>query len=42
MPPPGRPDTTVLSILNGISSEELLAEAFGADKVVWCVVGEFR
>lgn len=34
------PDTTVLSILNGISSEELLAEAFGADKVVWCVVGK--
>ena len=34
------PETTVISILNGIASEELLAEAYGADKVVWCVVGK--
>ncbi|MDD3346862.1 ketopantoate reductase family protein [Oscillibacter sp.] len=34
------PDTTLISILNGISSEEMLIDAFGADKVVWCVVGK--
>ncbi len=31
------PDTILLSVLNGISSEALLGEAFGAEKVVWCV-----
>lgn len=31
------PDTTILSVLNGIVSEEVLARAFGAEKVVWCV-----
>lgn len=31
------PDTVVISVLNGISSEQVLSEAFGADKVVWCV-----
>ncbi|MDY3280951.1 ketopantoate reductase family protein [Dysosmobacter sp.] len=31
------PDTTIISILNGISSEQLLGEAFGAEKIVWCV-----
>ena len=34
------PDTTIISILNGISSEEMLASAFGSEKVVWCVVGK--
>ena len=31
------PDTTVISALNGISSEQVLSDAFGAEKVVWCV-----
>ncbi len=31
------PDTIVLSVLNGISSEEILGEAFGPEHVVWCV-----
>ena len=31
------PDTTILSVLNGISSEQILGEAFGPEKVVWCV-----
>lgn len=31
------PETTLMSVLNGVSSEELLAETFGAEKVVWCV-----
>ena len=31
------PDTTILSVLNGISSEQLLGEAFGPEKIVWCV-----
>lgn len=31
------PDTTVISALNGISSEQVLADAFGKEKVVWCV-----
>ncbi len=31
------PETTLMSVLNGVSSEELLAEAFGSEKVVWCV-----
>ena len=30
-------DTILLSVLNGISSEEILGRAFGAEKVVWCV-----
>ena len=30
-------ETTVISVLNGISSEEMLGEAFGPEKVVWCV-----
>lgn len=34
------PETTLVSILNGISSEELLCEAFGDEGVVWCVVGK--
>ncbi|WP_295583217.1 ketopantoate reductase family protein [uncultured Oscillibacter sp.] len=34
------PETTLLSILNGISSEELLCRAFGPEQVVWCVVGK--
>lgn len=34
------PETTLVSILNGISSEELLVEAFGPERVVWCVVGK--
>jgi 2-dehydropantoate 2-reductase len=31
------PDTLVLSVLNGISSEEVLGRAYGAEKVIWCV-----
>lgn len=31
------PDTTILSVLNGISSEQILSAAFGPEKVVWCV-----
>ena len=31
------PDTIVLSVLNGIRSEQVLSDAFGAEKVVWCV-----
>ena len=31
------PDTVLLSVLNGISSEEVLGRAFGPEKVVWCV-----
>lgn len=31
------PDTTIISALNGISSEQVLSDAFGAEKVVWCV-----
>ena len=31
------PDTTVISALNGIASEQVLGDAFGSDKVVWCV-----
>lgn len=34
------PETTLISILNGISSEELLVDAFGPDGVVWCMVGK--
>ena len=31
------PDTILLSVLNGITSEEVLGQAFGREKVVWCV-----
>lgn len=31
------PDTIVVSVLNGIASEEVLGRAFGPEKVVWCV-----
>ena len=31
------PDTVVISVLNGISSEEILGAAYGPEKVVWCV-----
>ncbi|BAK98497.1 putative oxidoreductase [Oscillibacter valericigenes Sjm18-20] len=31
------PDTTVISALNGISSEQTLADAFGKEKIVWCI-----
>lgn len=31
------PETTLVSVLNGIASEPMLGDAFGADKVVWCV-----
>ena len=30
-------NTILLSLLNGISSEEIIGEAFGTDKVVYCV-----
>ena len=32
------PDTLIISVLNGISSEEQLIDAFGADRVLYCVV----
>ncbi|CZQ93742.1 ketopantoate reductase pane/apba [Trichococcus palustris] len=31
------PDTTILSVLNGIASEEVLANVFGSEKIVHCV-----
>lgn len=31
------PDTVILSVLNGIRSEEDLAARFGADKIVYCI-----
>jgi 2-dehydropantoate 2-reductase len=31
------PDTLILSLLNGITSEGIIARAYGADKVVYCV-----
>lgn len=31
------PDTIVLSVLNGIASEGILGQAFGPEKVIWCV-----
>ena len=31
------PETTLLSVLNGIASEPMLGQAFGPEKVVWCV-----
>ncbi len=30
-------NTTILSLMNGIDSEEILAEAFGTEKIVYCV-----
>lgn len=30
-------DTTIISVLNGISSEEIIGERFGEEKVVYCV-----
>lgn len=31
------PETTLMSVLNGIASEPMLAEAFSPEQVVWCV-----
>jgi 2-dehydropantoate 2-reductase len=31
------PNTLILSLLNGITSEKIIAEAYGMDKVVYCV-----
>uniref|UniRef100_UPI0028B20976 ketopantoate reductase family protein n=1 Tax=Oscillibacter sp. TaxID=1945593 RepID=UPI0028B20976 len=31
------PDTVIISALNGVSSEQILSDTFGAEKVVWCV-----
>lgn len=31
------PDTTIISALNGISSEQILSVSFGKEKIVWCV-----
>ena len=31
------PETTLVSVLNGISSEPILGEAFSPEQVVWCV-----
>ena len=31
------PDTTLVSVLNGISSEQILGAAFSPEQVVWCV-----
>ena len=30
------PETTLISVLNGISSEQILSETFSPDQVVWC------
>ena len=31
------PETTLISVLNGISSEEVLGTAFSPEQVVWCI-----
>lgn len=31
------PDTTIISVLNGITSEEIIGKRFGMDKVVYCI-----
>ena len=31
------PETTLVSVLNGISSEQILSDAFSPEQVVWCV-----
>ncbi len=31
------PDTTIISVLNGITSEELIGERFGMEKVIYCI-----
>jgi len=31
------PDTVIISALNGVFSEQILSDTFGAEKVVWCV-----
>lgn len=31
-------DTIIMSVLNGISSEEIIGKAYGMDKIVYCVV----
>ena len=31
------PETTLVSVLNGISSEQMLSETFSPEQVVWCV-----
>ncbi len=31
------PDTTVISVMNGITSEEIIGERFGSDKVIPCI-----
>lgn len=31
------PETTLVSILNGVTSEQILADAFTPEQVVWCV-----
>lgn len=31
------PDTTIISVLNGISSEEIIGERFGREKVICCI-----
>ena len=31
------PDTTIISVLNGISSEEIIGGRFGREKVVYCI-----
>lgn len=30
-------DTIILSLLNGISSEEVIGQAYGMDKIIYCV-----
>ena len=31
------PDTTIISVLNGISSEEIIGQRFGREKVICCI-----
>ncbi|GLC81854.1 ketopantoate reductase family protein [Lacrimispora brassicae] len=31
------PDTTIISVMNGIDSEEIIAERFGWEKVLYCI-----
>lgn len=35
------PDTAIISVLNGVTSEEVLAERFGWDRVLLCVASRW-
>lgn len=31
------PDTTIISVMNGITSEEIIGERYGADRIIYCI-----